>query len=658
MDFFPFLRRKKQAAKEEEHRPQLRPNHGQGPFTQYFKQFVPRKLSPELMEFLRESIPIVDAAINRLVSLDGHIEIKGNNEALVQEIKEWWDSVPVNNVQKGVQAFHQNLSAEAFEQGFALGEFVANKQRNDIAGLRVADSKFIKFRRNKEHSLEILQKSDDDHDYRLLRPESLMYFSIYNENQNPYGTPLMRSCEFVSKIFITIQNAQLNVWERFGDPSYSIIYKTSKKDGKEHEKRKRQIEKEFAAAIRAKRGGDSADFIRVIDTNSDIIIKVIGADGQVLEMEVPSRHVLEQIVAKTGLPPWMLGLHWSTTERLSNAESEMLLADVATRRAAKLPLFTDLVRNLLLLRGKTWKPGDWHLEWAGVNLRDVVSQAQARFLNAQADMYYLQNASEAGIQLDINDLAIGKKTASAGKKIHEWRELDRICAGYEDRLKSDWRDLLVRVKALLGLEMPKEAKSGDEFSMSAEQHALVLAALENYLSEYKLTADNSPIVYYYGQAYSAGLLQAARMLGFDAAKLSIIKNKEIFKKLAKDGFDLVKNNATKLITNKILPEMEAFVIAGSNPLEVARRLEKLFENANNDWQRLASSEMAMAAESAKLDEWAARGQKRVEFSPAPDACPLCRSLAGEYNIDKCPVAVRDTHPRCKCSTRPAADKKD
>ena len=61
----------------------------------------------------------------------------------------------------------------------------------------------------------------------------------------------------------------------------------------------------------------------------------------------------------------------------------------------------------------------------------------------------------------------------------------------------------------------------------------------------------------------------------------------------------------------------------------------------------------MAAEKAKLDEWAEWKIEKVEFVPAPDACPICFSLAGDYDIGDCPVPVDDTHPNCRCSIRPA-----
>ena len=357
---------------------QLRPSFGQGAFTSYFNSWVPRNIDPAFYEILREAIPLIDAAIWKLVALEGHIIVEGNNEKLIEEIKDWIDNIKVNDMQKGLQAFHQNITNETFEQGFGLGEFIADKKRSDIVQLKIADSKTIKFAR-KGDSMDIFQKADGDQDYRQLKPANLIYFSINNENQNPYGTSIMRSMEFVSKILATMHNSLLNVWERFGDPSYAIIYKTSKRSiGEGLEARRTKIATDFDAAMRKKREGQSMDYVAALDKDSDISIEVIGPDGQVLELEVPARHVEEQIISKTGLPAWMLGMHWSTTERLADKEVTMLLQDIETRHAAKLPAFTRLIAILLLLRGRTWKQGDWSLKFKTANLHDIEKQARAR----------------------------------------------------------------------------------------------------------------------------------------------------------------------------------------------------------------------------------------------------------------------------------------
>ncbi len=49
-----------------------------------------------------------------------------------------------------------------------------------------------------------------------------------------------------------------------------------------------------------------------------------------------------------------------------------------------------------------------------------------------------------------------------------------------------------------------------------------------------------------------------------------------------------------------------------------------------------------------LKDWSKKGIKRVIFAPAPDCCPQCEALRGEYEIEKAPLVVRDTHEHCRC----------
>jgi hypothetical protein len=397
--------------------------------------------------------------------------------------------------------------------------------------------------------------------------------------------------------------------------------------------------------------------------------------------------VLEQIVSKTNLPAWMLGIYWSTTERMATLEVEAALQDAKVRQLAMLPELIRLFSVFLRLRGRTWKsvttspdkPGDWGIVFETPNLRDMVAQAQARFLNAQADQMQSTAGEREAITVNPPKKAAkgcgpgcgcGHHFAGAGKMIHgakelhrpePWPELDAVETGYEDRLKADWEDLRGRIYTIAKLtdtDLAAGVRSAkgpeDAFTFDALQRARALDALKDFIGEYAPAAEGSPVVWYYGQAYSLGLIQAARMVGEARPILDLIKNKEIFDELVKNGFELVKNGATKTIQNKILAEMEAHAIAGSNPMVVAARLKKLFSDQNASWERLARTEMSMAAEKAKLDEWSAWEVERVEFTPAPDACPICVALAGDYPLASCPVPGQDTHPRCRCSIRPAA----
>jgi hypothetical protein len=500
---------------------------------------------------------------------------------------------------------------------------------------------------------------------------------------------MMRSLEFVSKVLVTMQNSVMNVWERFGDPIYHVNYKTTKRDlgGTEIEARRKKIETDFNAAIAAKRTGKSADFVTAVNTDASIEIKVIGSDNQVLALDVPARHILEQIISKTSLPAWMLGIYWSTTERMATLEIEAALQDAKIRQLAMVPEFIRLFSMLLKAHGRSWKqvttdpnkPGDWGFIFETPNLRDLVAQAQARFLNAQADM---MGAAGSQTQTTVNVGAAGAtfeittKNVDPGKKKQcdcathketsrpkDWPALDKVEEEYENELKFDWKEFRDRVFTILGFvpvagasaqETQKDLFSSGKFEFTDEQRKAIEKALAKYIGQYDPADLDSAVRYYYAQAYSLGVIEAALFIGKQRPVLDIIKAKEIFDRLCDIGFELVRNDATRAMKDRIIPEMEAQMIAGANPVNVAARLEKLFGDVNSDWERLARSEMTMAAESAKLDEWTEWKIKTVEFSPAPDACPVCVALAGDYPIKKCPVPVRDTHPRCRCSTRPAA----
>src|SRR5690242_7079296 len=87
--------------------PQLSAGAPQGYLTSWFNQFVFRKIDGYFYEALREGIPIFDAAIRRLISLNGTIRIIGDNAPLVKELEDFCMNVPVNDLQKGIHAFKE-----------------------------------------------------------------------------------------------------------------------------------------------------------------------------------------------------------------------------------------------------------------------------------------------------------------------------------------------------------------------------------------------------------------------------------------------------------------------------------------------------------------------------------------------------------------------
>lgn len=648
-----------------------------------------RKVQGDFYEVLREKIPIFDAAINRLVSLNGTVEIIGDNGKLVSELEDIALNIPVNDHQKGINAFQACHSNEAFEQGFAYGEMIATRDLKDISELRVADSKFVVFRLNEEGRSEpwyryVNALSNTNRFYSgrdqnnimqalsrplvsplisstfiggqweaKLNPENKVYLSFNNENTDPHGVSIMRSTEFVASILATIQTSFQHAFRRWGEPSYHVDYKTSKKNlGTDTLKDRRiELENKFAAIARAKAQGNSVDLVTAHDPDSEVKVSVIGADGKFIPAQIPLQHLMEQITAKTGLPPWMYGIYFGTASGTSKLEIENVLQDTKVRQFAMMPEYIRIFSNILALRGRTWKsintsmdpdkPGDWGVVFKTPNLRDEVARANARFLNAEADHLLMQvQSGSSGLPVDITPPKPGKaahdtacscgcKDVDGEKEIHRttpWPELDRIENEYEAKLKTGWNELSQKCLAVLKLGPMPKGVDGETFTFSGEERQRIMAEMESFIGEFE-PVDGSPLRMYYGQSYSLGLIQAAHLVGESRPILDIIKNRGIYDELVKNGFELLKDNATKQIVSKILPEMQAHVLAGSNPLNVAERLKNLFGSQNSNWERLARTEMSMAAETAKVDEWGKRG----------------------INVKKAIVSGKDTHPHCRCA---------
>jgi len=722
---------------------QLRQAAPQGPFSTFFNGYVPRKVSPQFYEVLREAVPVVGSAIRRLSSLTGTLQVDGDNAKLVDELREFFTYVPVNDYQVGIQSFLDNYQNEAFEQGFAIAEKVWNKNRTDIANLRVGDSKLIFFTTDDKGILSVVARTQSyitpySNPYVFdparateqmltglwntlgyfpagglmdtpLDMSNKMYLCFHSNNQDPYGESLLSSMQFVSKLLTTVLNQGMNIWERHGDPSYSIVYKSTAKnlnsigtDGKtEAERREAKISGYFSTIMSAKRKGQSGDLVNVIDKDADFKVEVVGAEGKVLTMEVPYRICVEQIISKSGLVPWMCGisLGGDNAGGVKEAEVELVLSDAEVRKASIIPQLQVMARELLSARGRTWKPGDFVLSLKSPNLHDLKATAEANFLNAQARLME-SGARQGGAVIETTPAtgtepaktvtrllppsphgrgAGGEGSTSGGEgrivslrsalasyrknwgnecHCHDGLESvkDRspealqIMADYTAALKSGWSDTLDRVISTLGLPTDEKAVKAP-VNFSAGDYERVRFEVMKFVEKMQAHSsdEQGPIVTYTGRAHALGMMQAASASGLSVPTLDLLKNQEIFQELLNSGFALVKDRTTLFYEDSIKRAMQDGVINGVNPKDIARTLRNNFDGANSDWERLARSEVTMAQETGKLNEWSAQKVKRVHFSPASGACSVCQALAGDYDIDKCPLPVGSTHPRCTCS---------
>ena len=216
----------------------------------------------------------------------------------------------------------------------------------------------------------------------MMRPlpyQHLLLFTTLNpEPGHPYGVSLFRGMPFLADILMKIYAASGSNCERAGNVRYSVICKGGENMDPAHvQERGEQMAREWARAMEDGKNGTVRDFVAV----GDVQIKVIGGEAPILDSEVPVRQILEQLVAKTGLPPFLLGLNWSTTERMSTQQADILTSELWALRRTVEPALRKVCRTYLALEGLDDRV---EIEWNDISLQDITQEAQAELYKAQA----------------------------------------------------------------------------------------------------------------------------------------------------------------------------------------------------------------------------------------------------------------------------------
>lgn len=681
--------------------------------------FIPREVNPHLYESMREVLPILDGALNRLVTLDGIVRVEGDNDALVQEIeRDLLESIPVNDAEAGLAAAYALQGNELYEQGFGVLEMVMDSRGRELIGLRCADSKGVAFSREPEtlrmlwwyrppaqasgtrrdgsdHVEAIIRRTGAaslasvlaQHNYAPLDPDRMIYAALSPESDNPYGTSLLRSMEFVTRIILQMQVATGNAWDRFGNPAFSVVYKTKNRtigtDPKSLEARRSKIASDFAAVLDIKKQGNSGDFVMALHADDELAIKVIGDEGQALEIEQPARHLLEQVVSKTGVPAWLLGLQWTTAERLAQQQSEIVLQESKTRFERRRPGLRRIVETFLRGRGRTWKPGDWRLAQELPNLHDELKRAQADFLNAQTE--FMRRGGDSGANAPpvapgtdqgaakrVRMLADGTlefgafeapaiitthKAAKAATEPEDFAEDDPALPEIEARaiegLLTRWGEL--SAATLAALELPAKRAKAVVFEFSP----LLRTVLSRLADEFEadVGAEDGALMRGMFDTWLRGAANAAADLSVEQALTEVsAAARDVMRTRA---LQYARSVTARTYRDDILEQLSAGAYDGQSPAQVARALRERFDVHDYDWGRLARSELAQQQVLGKEAEYAALGVTHYDYVTAGDSrvSAICRANAagGPYAVGAGPLPMRDSHPNCRCSTRPRVD---
>ena len=348
------------------------------PFTD-LRGFVPLGLGEErIYRQLREAIPVLDAAVGKLVRLSGGFQVECKNPAAQRALEDFLRYVPCGRGQVGIDSFLGGYVDSLLTMGRAVGEIVVAGGR--VRGVCWGDVTALEIQEGDGPMDVVLWGPDEAGKMRPLPYQHLLLFTTLNpEPGHPYGVSLFRGMPFLADILMKIYTAIGSNWERAGNVRYSVICKGDENlDPAAAQERGAQVAQEWAKAMEDGKNGTVRDFVAV----GDVEIKVIGGEAPILDSQVPVRQILEQLVAKTGLPPFLLGINWSTTERMSTQQADILTSELWALRRTVEPAVAKVCRTFLALEGLDDRV---EIQWNDISLQDITQEAQAELYKAQAE---------------------------------------------------------------------------------------------------------------------------------------------------------------------------------------------------------------------------------------------------------------------------------
>ena len=343
-------------------------------------QYVPlRSGEIALYRSIREAVPILDAAIWKLVRLCGGVQIRCRDSRAQQGLSRFLATVDTGRGQQGIQSFLDQYLDCMITCGQGVGEMVLDPQGKSIAAVLCADPALVEIREGDSPlDFRLCVRENGGEPKELPWQQLLLFTPFQPEAEHPYGVSMLRSMPFLTGVLLKIYQALGQNWERVGNLRFAVVCKPDENSPLSAQERGEQVASQWSQAMQSSRQGAVRDFVAV----GDVDIKVIGADNQILDSEVPVRQILEQLVAKTGIPPFLLGLSWSSTERMSAQQADLLTSEITAIRRSLEPMLRRICRLWLRLGGYDDQVS---IEWEDINLQDIVEEARAQLLHAQAE---------------------------------------------------------------------------------------------------------------------------------------------------------------------------------------------------------------------------------------------------------------------------------
>ena len=337
-----------------------------------------------LYDALRYAVPVIDAALRKIVRLTGGFHLTAEHPHTQELLEQFAESVPVNASGCSLQTFADQMLDSLLMYGNAAGELLTDEEGIPCGLLAVKPELLIPVPDSPTHC-GFVTVTPDGKKHPVSHPERILFAALDPPAGSVCGVSVLRGLPAVSKILLRIFECIAQNYDRAGNVRYAVTYHPDANAAGFAKEHAEQLASAWKDGIRAAQYGEVQDFVAV----GDIDIKVIGAENPLFDTEIPVRQILEQIVSKLSIPPFLLGFSWSTTERMSSQQADILTSELEYFRRLLTPMLRRIGTDYLRACGY----GDAvSVQWDNINLQDETELADARLRNAQAQEIELRNA--------------------------------------------------------------------------------------------------------------------------------------------------------------------------------------------------------------------------------------------------------------------------
>jgi hypothetical protein len=350
-----------------------------------FQKYLPLNPDVYLYNIIREAIPICNAIVKKRTRLVGDFRLDGLGNTSVQNfLDDFYRNIKVGHFGKGFRTFQNQMVDSSFANGFTVGETVLTLNLSGIHSLKVGRSREFRFMKKEGGGLELCQLVEGEFMPIKLENQDLLHYLAFDlRDGHPQGKSIFSSMPFVAEIVTRIMKATDNVIWRFGDPTLYLVYGAGEGEVPDEVKTGvNEYRKQITEAMKARKTGQVVDLAFAHGKGGNILLKVLGSDAKFIDIQIPTRVMLEQIIADSGMSPFMFGLSWSTTERMAREQLEILISEIENERSILDAIIEKVVDTALIFSG--FQGAKWKHEWFPINLTDEQVTANARLTNAQA----------------------------------------------------------------------------------------------------------------------------------------------------------------------------------------------------------------------------------------------------------------------------------